>query len=221
MAAARLGRNRGEPCRNGGHEIVCLDGSTFEVAVSTDDRSARSRGHRRVFRQLDLGARAGLGIDGFVHADQTSDTRILTTAEDVVNCFVANVPANNDYIPPWDFDAPGRNPWTPLRRPSRRTGSHPEYGSREAALRSIPHGRREHMESLSTNYLDHGCWRVCAARWLPGRGWDQDRVIYGDYYFTRRGCDCRTCSTEGPVGCCIARSPNPRPGQCCSSASLA
>ena len=48
---------------------------------------------------------------GFVQAYQTSDnSTFLTTAEDVANYFVGQLVADDTWIPPWDFDAPGTQP---------------------------------------------------------------------------------------------------------------
>ena len=48
---------------------------------------------------------------GFVQAYQTSDNpAFLTTAEDVANYFVGELVADDTWIPPWDFDAPGTQP---------------------------------------------------------------------------------------------------------------
>ena len=48
---------------------------------------------------------------GFVQAYQTSDnSTFLSTAEEIANYFVGELVADNTWIPPWDFDAPGTQP---------------------------------------------------------------------------------------------------------------
>ena len=120
----------------------------IEVAVFKQTTGAlESRGTFAGYSDSSTWARGqAWALYGFVQAYQTSDNpAFLTTAEDIANYFVANVPANDDYIPPWDFDAPGSQPvdtsaaaiaadglvilsTVPGRLPSG----------------SIPHGRREH-----------------------------------------------------------------------------
>src|ERR1700733_15740812 len=48
---------------------------------------------------------------GFVQAYQTSgNPAFLITAEDVANYFVGQLAADDTWIPPWDFNAPGAQP---------------------------------------------------------------------------------------------------------------
>ena len=91
--------------------LVRLDGSTFEVADFNPTTGAlMSQGTFAGFSDSSTWARGqAWALYGFVQAYQTSDNpAFLTTAEDVANYFVGQLPAN--CIPPWDFDAPGTQP---------------------------------------------------------------------------------------------------------------
>jgi unsaturated chondroitin disaccharide hydrolase len=111
----------------------------------------------------------------------------LTTAEDVANYFVANVPANDDYIPRWDFDAPGSQPVDTSAAAVAADGLvilSTVAGT--AALRMQYLTDAENiLESLSANYLDHGLLgESVLLDGFSGVGGTNTAFIFGDYYFT-------------------------------------
>ena len=94
--------------------LVRSDGSTFEVADfdPTTGAPLEPGDIRRGFSDSSTWARGqAWALYGFVQAYQTSDNpAFLTTAEDVANYFVGQLLADDTWIPPWDFDAPGTQP---------------------------------------------------------------------------------------------------------------
>jgi unsaturated chondroitin disaccharide hydrolase len=94
--------------------LVRLDGSTFELANFDPTTGALlSQETFAGYSDSSTWARGqAWALYGFVQAYQTSDNpAFLTTAEDVANYFVRNLPA--DDIPYWDFNAPV-TPTTPV-----------------------------------------------------------------------------------------------------------
>ena len=170
--------------------LVRLDGSTFEVAVFKQTTGAlESRGTFAGYSDSSTWARGqAWALYGFVQAYQTSDNpAFLTTAEDVANYFVANVPANDDYIPPWDFDAPGSQPVDTSAAAIAADGLVILSTVAETAALRIQYltDAENILESLSANYLDHGLLgEFVLLDGFPGVGGTNTALIYGDYYFT-------------------------------------
>src|SRR5580704_9001990 len=93
--------------------LVRPDGSAFQVAGFNPTTGAlMSQGTFSGFSDTSTWARGqAWALYGFVQAYQTSDNpAFLTTAEAVANYFVGELLADDTWIPPWDFDAPGTQP---------------------------------------------------------------------------------------------------------------
>jgi unsaturated chondroitin disaccharide hydrolase len=95
--------------------LVRANGSTFELANFDPTTGARlSQGTFAGYSNSSTWARGeAWALYGFVQAYEASDDHaFLTTAEDIANYFVSNLPKGRD-IPYWDFNAPV-TPTTPV-----------------------------------------------------------------------------------------------------------
>jgi hypothetical protein len=93
--------------------LVRGDGSTYEVAVFNQTTGAlTSQQTFAGYSDSSTWARGeAWALYGFVQAYQTSDNpAFLATAEDIANYFVGQLVADGSWVPPWDFDAPGKQP---------------------------------------------------------------------------------------------------------------
>jgi unsaturated chondroitin disaccharide hydrolase len=97
------------------NNLVRSNGSTFEVANFNPTTGAlMSRGTFAGYSDSSTWARGeAWALYGFVQAYQATDNpAFLSTAEEIANYFVNNLPTTGPsaYIPPWDFNAPGTQP---------------------------------------------------------------------------------------------------------------
>jgi unsaturated chondroitin disaccharide hydrolase len=125
---------------------------------------------------------------GFVQAYQTSDNpAFLTTAEDVANYFVGELVADDTWIPPWDFDAPGTQPVDTSAAAIAADGL--------VMLSTVAGGTlgamyltdaEDILGALSSSYLDTSPSgeAVLTDGYTGTVNGTNTALIYGDYYFT-------------------------------------
>ena len=125
---------------------------------------------------------------GFVQAYQTSDNpAFLTTAEDVANYFVGQLVADDTWIPPWDFDAPGTQPVDTSAAAIAADGL--------VMLSTVAGGTlgamyltdaEDILGALSSSYLDTSPSgeAVLTDGYTGTVHGTNTALIYGDYYFT-------------------------------------
>ncbi len=159
--------------------LVRSDGSTFQVADFDPTTGAlMSQGTFSGFSDSSTWARGqAWALYGFVQAYQTSDNpAFLTTAEDVANYFVGQLLADNTWIPPWDFDAPGTQPVDTSAAAIAADGLVMLSTVAGASGASYLTDAENILGALSSNYLGATVWRVRAVRWLPGQRRDEYRA---------------------------------------------
>jgi len=167
--------------------LVRLDGSTFQLANFDPTTGALlSQGTFAGFSNSSTWARGqAWALYGFVQAYQTSgNPAFLTTAEDVANYFVSHLPAN--FIPPWDFNAPGTPPVDTSAAAIAADGLVMLSTVAGAQGASYLSDAENILGSLSSNYLDLGASgeSVLIDGYPGGLGATNTALIYGDYYFT-------------------------------------
>jgi unsaturated chondroitin disaccharide hydrolase len=168
--------------------LVRSDGSTFEVADFDPTTGALlSQGTFAGYSDSSTWARGqAWALYGFVQAYQTSDNpAFLQTAEDVANYFVDHLLA--DFIPPWDFDAPGSPPVDTSAAAIAADGLVMlSTVAQTSALQSLYlQDAEDILGSLSANYLDLSpSGESVLTDGFPGNGGTNTALIYGDYYFT-------------------------------------
>ncbi len=169
--------------------LVRPDGSTFQVADFNPTTGAlMSQGTFSGFSNSSTWARGqAWALYGFVQAYQTSDNpAFLTTAEDVANYFVGQLLADNTWIPPWDFDAPGTQPVDTSAAAIAADGL--VMLSTAAGTSALKMQYLEDAENilgaLSSNYLGPPSGESVLFDGFPGNGGTNTALIYGDYYFT-------------------------------------
>ncbi len=168
--------------------LVRSDGSTFEVADFDPTTGALlSQGTFAGYSDSSTWARGqAWALYGFVQAYQTSDNpAFLQTAEDVANYFVANLPA--DFIPPWDFDAPGSQPVDTSAAAIAADGlvMLSTVAGTSALRASYLLDAENILGSLSSDYLNEDPnGESVLIDGFPGDGGTNTALIYGDYYFT-------------------------------------
>jgi unsaturated chondroitin disaccharide hydrolase len=167
---------------------VSAFGSTYEVAVFNQTTGAlESRGTFAGYSDSSTWARGqAWALYGFVQAYQTSDNpAFLTTAEDIANYFVGQLLADNTWIPPWDFNAPG----TPPVDTSAAAIAADGLIMLSTVSGSLGAGYLLDAENilgaLSSDYLDLApTGEAVLLEGFPGAGKTNTALIYGDYYFT-------------------------------------
>ncbi len=166
--------------------LVRSNGSTFEVADFDPTTGALlSQGTFAGYSDSSTWARGqAWALYGFVQAYQASDNpAFLTTAEALANYFVANLPA--DYIPPWDFDAPGSQPVDTSAAAIAADGLVMLSTVAGTLGASYLQDAENILGSLSSNYLDlNPSGESVLIDGFPGNGGTNTALIYGDYYFT-------------------------------------
>jgi unsaturated chondroitin disaccharide hydrolase len=169
--------------------LVRPDGSTFQVADFNPTTGVlMSQGTFSGFSNSSTWARGeAWALYGFVQAYQTSDDpAFLTTAEGVANYFVGQLLADNTWIPPWDFDAPGTQPVDTSAAAIAADGL--VMLSTVAGTSALKMQYLEDAENilgaLSSNYLGPPSGESVLFDGFPGNGGTNTALIYGDYYFT-------------------------------------
>ena len=170
--------------------LVRGDGSTFEVADFNPTTGAlMSRGTFAGYSNSSTWARGqAWALYGFVQAYQTSDNpAFLTTAEDVANYFVGQLAADDTWIPPWDFNAPGAQPVDTSAAAIAADGLVMlSTVAGTSALKAMYLLDAENiLGALSSSYLDvNPNGESVLVDGFPGNGGTNTALIYGDYYFT-------------------------------------
>ena len=171
--------------------LVRSDGSTFEVADFDPTTGALlSQGTYAGYSDTSTWARGqAWALYGFVQAYQTSgNPAFLMTAEDLANYFVGQLLADDTWIPPWDFDAPGAQPVDTSAAAIAADG---------LVMLSTVAGTSA-LGRVATCWTPRTSWGRSAAATLtlaasgesvlidgfPGNGGTNTALIYGDYYFT-------------------------------------
>jgi unsaturated chondroitin disaccharide hydrolase len=163
-------------------------GSTYEVAVFNQTTGAlTSQQTFAGYSDSSTWARGeAWALYGFVQAYQTSDNpAFLMTAEDIANYFVGQLVADGSWVPPWDFDAPGKQPVDTSAAAIAADGLvmlSTVLGSSGAGYLS---DAEDILGALSSDYLatTSGSEAVLLDG-FPGNGGTNTSLIYGDYYFT-------------------------------------
>jgi unsaturated chondroitin disaccharide hydrolase len=169
--------------------LVRPDGSAFQVAGFNPTTGAlMSQGTFSGFSDTSTWARGqAWALYGFVQAYQTSDNpAFLTTAEDVANYFVGELLADDTWIPPWDFDAPGTQPVDTSAAAIAADGlvMLSKVAGTSALKASYLQDAENILGSLSSSYLGGPSGESVLFDGLPGKGGTNTALIYGDYYFT-------------------------------------
>ena len=172
--------------------LVRSDGSTFEVA-DFDPTTGAPASPGDILSDGGLSATSvwargqAWALYGFVQAYQTSgDPAFLTTAEDVANYLVDHLPANFNFIPPWDFDAPGTPPVDTSAAAIAADGlvMLSTVAGTSALKASYLQDAENILGSLSSSYLGPASGESVLFDGFPGKGGTNTALIYGDYYFT-------------------------------------
>jgi unsaturated chondroitin disaccharide hydrolase len=196
--------------------LVRLNGSTFELANFDPTTGALlSQETFAGYSDSSTWARGqAWALYGFVQAYQTSDNpAFLTTAEELANYFIDNLP--EDFIAPWDFDAPEPAPVDTSAAAIAADGLVMlSTVAGTSALKTLYLGDAENiLGSLSSSYLGPASGESVLSDGYTGVNGVNTALIYGDYYFTEALLR-KTCSTESLAGFCIApRSPSSRLGR--------
>jgi unsaturated chondroitin disaccharide hydrolase len=170
--------------------LVRLDGSTFELANFDPTTGALlSQETFAGYSDSSTWARGqAWALYGFVQAYQTSDNpAFLTTAEDVANYFVSNLPA--DDIPYWDFNAPV-TPTTPVDTSAAAIAADglvmlSTVAGTSALRTSYLTDAEKILGSLSSSYLGPASGESVLFDGYTGTvSGENTALIYGDYYFT-------------------------------------
>jgi unsaturated chondroitin disaccharide hydrolase len=167
--------------------LVRSDGSTFQVADFNPTTGAlMSQGTFSGFSDSSTWARGqAWALYGFVQAYQTSDNpAFLTTAEDVANYFVGQLLADNTWIPPWDFDAPGTQPVDTSAAAIAADGLVMLSTVAGTSGASYLTDAENILGALSMSYLGPPSGESVLFDGFPGNGGTNTALIYGDYYFT-------------------------------------
>jgi unsaturated chondroitin disaccharide hydrolase len=169
--------------------LVRPDGSAFQVAGFNPTTGAlMSQGTFSGFSDTSTWARGqAWALYGFVQAYQTSDNpAFLTTAEAVANYFVGELLADDTWIPPWDFDAPGTQPVDTSAAAIAADGlvMLSKVAGTSALKASYLQDAENILGSLSSSYLGGPSGESVLFDGLPGKGGTNTALIYGDYYFT-------------------------------------
>ena len=169
--------------------LVRSDGSTFEVADFDPTTGALlSQGTFAGYSDTSTWARGqAWALYGFVQAYQTSgNPAFLKTAEDVANYFVGQLLADDTWIPPWDFDAPGAQPVDTSAAAIAADGLVMLSTVAGTLGASYLLDAENILGALSSNYLDTGSasGESVLIDGFPGNGGTNTALIYGDYYFT-------------------------------------
>lgn len=174
---------------------IRTDGSTWqEVIYNLFTGAVISQGQREGYSNTSTWARGqAWGIYGFTMAcQQTTSFSFLAAAQECANYYLANVPA--DFVPYWDFDAPG----IPNAPRDSSAAAITLSGLVQMSLLATNLsdsasdwlGARHILSSLgSTNYLAQGT--SSSGILLHGTGEPPQNIdpeidvslIYGDYYF--------------------------------------
>jgi unsaturated chondroitin disaccharide hydrolase len=169
--------------------LVRPDGSTFEVADFNPTTGAlMSQGTFAGFSDSSTWARGqAWALYGFVQAYQTSDNpAFLKTAEAVANYFVGELLADDTWIPPWDFDAPGTQPVDTSAAAIAADGlvMLSTVAGTSALKAQYLQDAENILGSLSSSYLGPPSGESVLFDGFPGKGGTNTALIYGDYYFT-------------------------------------
>jgi unsaturated chondroitin disaccharide hydrolase len=169
--------------------LVRGDGSTFEVADFNPATGAlMSQGTFAGYSDSSTWARGqAWALYGFVQAYQTSDNpAFLKTAEDVANYFVGQLLADDTWIPPWDFDAPGAQPVDTSAAAIAADGlvMLSTVAGTSALKVQYLQDAENILGALSSNYLGPASGESVLFDGFPGNGGTNTALIYGDYYFT-------------------------------------
>jgi unsaturated chondroitin disaccharide hydrolase len=169
--------------------LVRGDGSTFEVADFNPATGALMS--QRTFAGYSDSSTWARGqawaLYGFVQAYQTSDNpAFLKTAEDVANYFVGQLLADDTWIPPWDFDAPGAQPVDTSAAAIAADGlvMLSTVAGTSALKVQYLQDAENILGALSSNYLGPASGESVLFDGFPGNGGTNTALIYGDYYFT-------------------------------------
>jgi unsaturated chondroitin disaccharide hydrolase len=173
-------------------DFVRPNGSTFELDNFDPTTGALlSQGTFAGYSNSSTWARGqAWALYGFVQAYQTSDNpTFLTTAEDVANYFVSNLPTGS-YIPYWDFDAPA-TPTTPAVDTSAAAIAADglvmlgALAGTSALRTSYLVDAENILGSLSSSYLGPATGESVLKDGYTGTSTGVNTaLIYGDYYFT-------------------------------------
>jgi unsaturated chondroitin disaccharide hydrolase len=168
--------------------LVRPNGSTFEVADFDPTTGALlSQGTFAGYSDTSTWARGqAWALYGFVQAYQTSgNPAFLKTAEDVANYFVGQLLADDTWIPPWDFDAPGAQPVDTSAAAIAADGLVMLSTVAGTLGASYLQDAENILGSLSSSYLDvDPTGESVLVDGFPGNGGTNTALIYGDYYFT-------------------------------------
>ena len=169
--------------------LVRSDGSTFEVADFDPTTGALlSQGTFAGYSDTSTWARGqAWALYGFVQAYQTSgNPAFLTTAEDVANYFVGQLLADDTWIPPWDFDAPGAQPVDTSAAAIAADGLVMLSTVAGTSALKVPYllDAENILGALSSSYLGPASGESVLFDGFPGNGGTNTALIYGDYYFT-------------------------------------
>ena len=169
--------------------LVRSDGSTFEVADFDPTTGALlSQGTFAGYSDTSTWARGqAWALYGFVQAYQTSgNPAFLKTAEDVANYFVGQLAADDTWIPPWDFNAPGAQPVDTSAAAIAADGlvMLSTVAGTSALKASYLQDAENILGSLSSSYLGPPPGESVLFDGFPGKGGTNTALIYGDYYFT-------------------------------------
>ena len=169
--------------------LVRTNGSTFQVADFNPTTGAlMSQGTFAGYSDNSTWARGqAWALYGFVQAYQTSDNpAFLNTAEEVANYFVGQLLANNTWIPPWDFNAPGTQPVDTSAAAIAADGlvMLSTVAGTSALKMQYLQDAENILGALSSNYLGPTSGEAVLFDGFPGNGGTNTALIYGDYYFT-------------------------------------
>jgi unsaturated chondroitin disaccharide hydrolase len=169
--------------------LVRSDGSTFEVADFDPTTGALlSQGTFAGYSDTSTWARGqAWALYGFVQAYQTSgNPAFLKTAEDVANYFVGQLLADDTWIPPWDFDAPGTQPVDASAAAIAADGLVMLSTVAETSALKAQYllDAENILGSLSSSYLGPASGESVLFDGFPGKNGTNTALIYGDYYFT-------------------------------------
>jgi unsaturated chondroitin disaccharide hydrolase len=170
--------------------LVRSNGSTFELANFDPTTGALlSQETFAGYSNSSTWARGqAWALYGFVQAYQTSDNpAFLTTAEDVANYFVGQLLADNTWIPPWDFNAPGSQPVDTSAAAIAADGlvMLSTVAGTSALKVSYLTDAENILGSLSSSYLGPASGESVLFDGYPGGlNAKNTALIYSDYYFT-------------------------------------
>jgi len=171
-------------------DFVRPDGGTFQLDDFNPTTGALlSQGTYAGYSNASTWARGeAWALYGFVEAYETSGiTAFLTTAEQVANYFVSNLPA--DDVPYWDFNAPVTST-TPVDTSAAAIAADglvmlSTVAGNPTASASYLLDAENILGSLSSNFLGPASGESVLSDGTAGYPSNVDTaLIYGDYYFT-------------------------------------